>query len=138
MKPLAERLFLKQGMVAAVINAPDEVATDLAVTRGLKIPAARKVTFDWLLVFAPDQRTVQRFAPQAIKSVRPDGFLWFAYPKLTGSIRTDTNRDTGWEPVRALGFDTVAAVSIDDTWTALRFRPVALRGQKRDPEASVA
>jgi hypothetical protein len=138
MKPLAERLFLKPGMVAAVINAPDEVALDIEATRGLKIPAARKVTFDWLLVFAPDQRTVQRFAAQATKSVRPDGLLWFAYPKLTGSIRTDINRDSGWEPMRALGFDTVAAVSIDDTWTALRFRPVELRGQKRNRQTSIA
>jgi hypothetical protein len=123
MKTLAERLLLKPGMTAAVINAPDDAATDLEATRGLKIPAARKVTFDWLLVFTPDQAAIKRFASQATKSVRAEGVLWFAYPKLTGAIRTDINRDVGWEPVRAAGFDAVAAVSIDDTWSALRFRP---------------
>jgi hypothetical protein len=122
-KPLADRLLLKPGMTAAVINAPDDVATDIDATRGLKIPAARKVTFDWLLVFTPDQAAIKRFASQATKAVRPDGVLWFAYPKLAGAIRTDINRDVGWEAVRAAGFDTVAAVSIDDTWSALRFRP---------------
>ncbi len=126
MTPLAERLLLKPGMTAAVINAPDDAANDLDVTRGLKIPAARKVTFDWLLVFMPNQAAIKRFASQAVKAVRPDGVLWFAYPKQTGSVATDINRDTGWAGVRALGYDTVAAVAIDDTWSALRFRPTDL------------
>jgi hypothetical protein len=123
MKPLAERLFLKPGMAAAVINAPDGVATELGVTRGLKVPGTGKVALDWLLVFVPDQAAVKKFAPTVPRAIRPDAVLWFAYPKLTGSIQTDVNRDSGWEPVRALGLDTVAAVSIDDTWSALRFRP---------------
>jgi hypothetical protein len=126
MKRLADRLFLKPGMTAAVINAPDDVATDIEATRGLKIPAARKVSFDWLLVFTPDQAAVRRFAAQAVNGVKPDGVLWFAYPKLTGTIRTDITRDAGWEPVRARGYDTVAAVAIDDTWSALRFQPGAM------------
>jgi hypothetical protein len=131
MKPVADRLFLKPGMAAAVINAPDDVATDLPATRGLKVPSARKVALDWLLVFAPDKAAVSKFASLATKAIKPDGMLWFAYPKLTGRIRTDINRDSGWEPLRALGFDVVAAVSVDETWSALRFRPVALRGTTR-------
>jgi hypothetical protein len=124
MKPLAERLFLKPDMSAAIINAPDDVATDLEATRGLKIPSARKVALDWLLVFVRDQAEVRRFAAMVRRAIRPDAVLWFAYPKLTGAITTDINRDSGWDPVRAIGLDTVAAVSIDDTWSALRFRPV--------------
>jgi hypothetical protein len=124
MKPLADRLFLKPDMAAAVIGAPDEVAADLPATRGLKIPGKGKVSLDWLLVFVRDQAAVARLARQAVKAIRPDAVLWFAYPKLTGAIATDISRDKGWEPLRALGFDTVAAVSIDDTWSALRFRPV--------------
>jgi hypothetical protein len=123
MKLLAERLFLKPDMSAAIINAPEDVATDLPVTRGLKIPSARKAALDWLLVFVRDQAEVKRFAAMVARAIRPDAVLWFAYPKLTGTIKTDINRDNGWDPVRALGLDTVAAVSIDDTWSALRFRP---------------
>jgi hypothetical protein len=83
------------------------------------------------LVFVPDRAAVAKFASLATKAIKPDGLLWFAYPKLTGAIRTDINRDTGWEPVRAVGFAVVAAVSIDATWSALRFRPLALRGKNR-------
>jgi hypothetical protein len=131
MKPLAERLFHHPGMSAAVITAPDDVATDLDATRGLKVPRAGKVTLDWLLVFVPDQAAVRRFGLPATRAVKPEGFLWFAYPKLTGAIQSDVTRDKGWEPVRALGFEGVAAVSVDATWSALRFRPVALRGKRQ-------
>ena len=72
MMPLAERLFLKPGMAAAVINAPDGVATELGVTRGLKVPGTGKVALDWLLVFVPDQAAVKKFAPTVPRAIRPD------------------------------------------------------------------
>src|ERR1051326_4147004 len=131
MKSLADRLFLKSGMAAAIINAPDGVATELEATRGLKVPSKGKAALDWLLVFVPDQAAVKKFAPTVRRGIQPGAVLWFAYPKLTGAIATDINRDTGWEPVRALGLDTVAAVSIDDTWSALRFRPADKIGRNR-------
>ena len=90
-------------MSGAVIGAPEGVAADLEATRGLKVPGAGKVALDWLLVFESDQAAVKRFGPPATKAVKPEGYLWFAYPKLAGTIRTDVNRDTGWEPLRALG-----------------------------------
>jgi hypothetical protein len=131
MKPLAERLFLKPDMAAAVINAPAGVADDLPATHGLKTPGKRRVALDWLLVFVADQAAVKRVAPTLLRAMKPDAVLWLAYPKLTGAIRTDINRDAGWDAIRALGLDTVAAVSIDDTWSALRFRPADKIGSKR-------
>jgi hypothetical protein len=122
-KPLGERLLLKPDAAAAIINAPEGVADGLEATRGLKIPGKGKVSLDWLMVFVRDQLALKRVAPLAVKALRFDGVLWFAYPKLSGTIQTDITRDKGWEPMRGLGFDTVAAVAIDDTWSALRFRP---------------
>ena len=79
---------------------------------------------------------MKRIAPQIKKATQPDAVLWFAYPKLTGGIATDINRDTGWEPLRSLGYDTVAAVAIDDTWSALRFRQAELI--KRAPVLTIS
>jgi hypothetical protein len=129
-KSLAERLLLKPDAAAAVINAPDEVAADIPATHSLKIPGKGKVALDWLLVFARDRAAVARRGPQAVRVIRFDGVLWFAYPKLTGAIESDLTRDKGWGPVKALGFEAVAAVSIDGTWSALRFRPQEKIGRK--------
>jgi hypothetical protein len=38
-------------------------------------------------------------------------------------INTDINHDQGWEPLLEAGFGAVRHISIDDTWSALRWRP---------------
>ena len=48
--------------------------------------------------------------------------LWFLYPKRSGSIRTDINRDRGWDPIRELGLQPVAQVSAGLDWSCIRFR----------------
>jgi hypothetical protein len=47
--------------------------------------------------------------------------LWFAYPK---GGRADINRDTLWPLVATHGLRPITQVAIDDTWSALRFRPL--------------
>ena len=57
------------------------------------------------------------------KRVKGDAVVWFAYPKGTSKkFKCDFNRDTGWNELEALGFETVRAVAIDEDWTGLRFR----------------
>ncbi|MGP8215089.1 MAG: hypothetical protein ACLQQ4_05955 [Bacteroidia bacterium] len=55
--------------------------------------------------------------------------LWFAYPKGTSKIKTDINRDTLRVTGEKYGITTVTAISIDDTWSALRFRPIDKAGK---------
>jgi len=58
-----------------------------------------------------------------------DPLLWFAYPKGSSKkYRCAFNRDTGWDVLKSLGFDTVRAVAIDEDWSALRFRRVECIG----------
>jgi hypothetical protein len=51
---------------------------------------------------------------------RPDVF-WVAYPKAN---RADINRDTLWPILGEYGMRPIAQVSVDDVWSALRFRPL--------------
>jgi hypothetical protein len=47
--------------------------------------------------------------------------LWIAYPKGNAA---DINRDTLWPILGEYGLRPVSQVAIDDTWSALRFRPL--------------
>ena len=47
---------------------------------------------------------------------------WIAYPKA-GQLETDLNRDILWELLDGKGVRPVRQVALDDTWSALRFRP---------------
>ena len=61
---------------------------------------------------------------ETIKKFKFKGVLWFAYPKLTSKIKTDIHRDIIRFTAEEFGLTTVAAISINDTWSALRFRPI--------------
>lgn len=64
------------------------------------------------------------FLKTGLTNVEPDGVLWFAYPKGTSKIKTDIDRHTIRMTGEELGIMIVTAISIDDTWSALRFRPI--------------
>ena len=40
------------------------------------------------------------------------------------------NRDVGWNAVTEAGWIGVSIASIDNTWSAFRFRPLELSGRK--------
>jgi hypothetical protein len=82
------------------------------------------------VVFIRDQRAFLDFLTHRLRQIVPDSVLWFAYPKGTSKMATDINRDTLRATGETFGLATVTAISIDDTWSALRFRPVEKVGKK--------
>ena len=64
------------------------------------------------------------FLNNQLDKIEPDSVLWFAYPKGTSKVKTDVNRDTIRVTGAAFNITTVSAISIDDTWSGLRFRPI--------------
>ena len=66
---------------------------------------------------------MEGLAAQVDARAKGDATVWFAYPKGSSKrYKCDFNRDTGWDALKALGWETVRAVSIDEDWTGLRFR----------------
>jgi hypothetical protein len=58
-----------------------------------------------------------------------DGLLWMCYPKQTGKIKSDLNRDSLWRLMQPTGFSPVTQIAVDETWSALRFRPAEKVGK---------
>ena len=50
------------------------------------------------------------------------GVLWILYPK---GGRADINRDSLWPLVAVHGLRPITQIAVDETWSALRFRPLA-------------
>jgi len=117
MTPELAKMGYKDGMDAAVIGRPDDLAELLPLpTIELSIRQ-----HEWLLVFVRERADVSR-ALAAAMHYPTGGKLWCAYPKKTGRLRSDIDRDHGWEPLYDSGFLAVMQVAIDDDWSALRFR----------------
>ena len=121
MSALAKKLQIKPEMHGTLRNAP----ADLTLP-ALQRPPAEGDPLHYLLVFVHSVADVDRYAADAVAAVAGDGILWFCYPKKSSGVRTDIHRDTGWDALTALGYRPVRQVSIDEIWSALRFRPAAL------------
>ncbi len=124
-RTLIQRLGIKAGHKCLILNAPGgyfEALGDLPPNTALATePDGR--SFDVVQVFVHNKAEVDSLAPIAIDGIKHDGLLWMTYPKKSSKIKTDITRDIGWEAVNAKGLEIVAAISIDDTWSGLRFRP---------------
>lgn len=108
---------------ATVINAPEDLQTQFkALGFATSFDAKQKSTNT--LVFLNNSKEYLHFLKTNLEKIEPDSVLWFAYPKGTSKIKTDINRDTIRATGEEFGITTVTAIAIDDTWSALRFRPI--------------
>ena len=73
------------------------------------------------LVFADDAASLREFVAIHQEQLARPEVLWVAYPK---GNRTDINRDSLWPILGEHGLRPVTQVSIDQVWSALRFRPL--------------
>ncbi|MFZ6009651.1 MAG: YdeI/OmpD-associated family protein [Bacteroidota bacterium] len=117
---LISKLKLKPGYTRLVMNSPDGY---LKKSDNADTTPAAKSRYDFVQVFIAGKAELNKFAPKAIKALKEDGLLWISYPKKTSTVKTDLSRDYGWDILEQAGFEGVALISIDATWSAMRFRP---------------
>jgi len=75
-----------------------------------------------VLFFAANSKQLLAEGKPAIDAAKEDGLSWIAYPKA-GQLGTDLNRDKLFQLMRPYGIDGVRLVSINEVWSAMRFRP---------------
>lgn len=118
---LIKKLQIKPGMRLLVLNAPLDF---LARMEGLEVDQTPgEGEYDFVQLFAANGAELMQRGAVGSGAVRLDGLLWMTYPKLSGKIKSDLSRERVWELIAPLGLRPVSQISIDDTWSALRFRP---------------
>jgi len=128
---LARKFGIKPGMTVVLRDAPSDFAPLLSkFADGIKLLKASDERVDCVIAFVRCKADVQAVASAVLSAVVEDGLLWFAYPKKSSTVKSDLSRDIGWEPVFAGSVDSVAQISIDETWTGFRFRPKHLVGKR--------
>lgn len=109
---LAKKLALGSGQRIIVRRCPDELHDAL---KRLGAAFDRGTIAEITLSFVSAQREIDNACKEAIALTAPGGIVWMAYPKKSGAFE--------WEPFAAAGWRPVSQISLDDTWSALRFRP---------------
>ena len=72
-------------------------------------------------LFVDDAATARAALTAHAADLAKPEYLWFCYPK---GGRADINRDSLWPMVAEHGLRPITQIAIDETWSALRFRPL--------------
>ena len=119
MVDIAKKLQIKSGQTVLVKNAPEGFVLDLPEA-ALLVETADSA--DAVLVFVKDSSELATHARPFMDAARRDAIAYVAYPKA-GQLGTDLNRDILWGHVTKEGLRGVRQISLDDVWSAMRFRP---------------
>jgi hypothetical protein len=119
-KTVADKLFVQKAKTIAVINDGPANAALVAELPAEKL--VKKGPADLVIYFANSQMELQKHLPKVKERLEPKGALWVAYVKGTSKLRSDLHRDTIREYGESIGLTSVAMISIDEDWSALRLK----------------
>lgn len=128
MKKLLEKLNYKGQERIALLNAEESFSN--LITIELKDVILDKeidprYPYEFIIVFVKSVSDVNNLTSIALHNLVADGILWFCYPKKTSKkYRSELNRDHGWKELNDCGLYGVRVVSIDEDWSAVRFRNI--------------
>jgi len=126
MKTLFEKLNYRGQKRIAVINGegkfdidPLQDLEDVIVDKEID----QRFPYDFMIIFVKKASEVEHYTPIALHNLVVDGVLWFCYPKKSSRrFKSEIDRDHGWKALYNLDFYGVRLVSIDEDWSAMRFR----------------
>lgn len=121
---LAKKLLLKPEHRTVVLNAPAGYLEQHGIEAAEKLGKEAAGSMDFVQVFVKNAQELNGLMPAVQKALKNDGLLWICYPKGGSKIKTDLNRDILWEDMEGFGLAGVAMVSVDNVWSAMRFRPL--------------
>ena len=85
-------------------------------------PLLKTRKIDFALIFAVSENQLNAILSDIMPALKEDGKLWVAHPKVTSKISTDLNRDSSWNRLSDLGYETIELVSLDHVWQAFNFK----------------
>jgi len=126
MQKLIEKLNYKGQERIALINSGDSFTSllmndlkDVVIDKSID----PRYPYSFIILFVKSVSEVNRMTCIALHNLSADGVLWFCYPKKSSKkYKTDLDRDHGWKVLNDSGLFGIRMVSIDEDWSAIRFR----------------
>jgi hypothetical protein len=128
---LIKKLRMKPEHRTLILNAPEGYIEGISKEGEVQhIDEKPSGEYDFVHLFALDPEQLDNVIQLAQNAVIFDGLLWVSYPKGSSGIDTNINRDSIWQRLKSKGIRPVSQISIDDTWSSIRFRPTEQVGKK--------
>lgn len=123
-KTLAEKLQIKPGNQVHVLGAgPEELALLEALPEGAEfVEGIESSVSDSALIFARDKAQLDELFLPVRDHLAGTRTGWVIYPK---GNKSDINRDSIWRYMEDIDWTLNSNVSVDDFWSAVRFKKKA-------------
>lgn len=128
--PLLKKLRILPGMKGKITNVPEELSNLYEYLSTNQMLSTEDNGYDFILAFVRSEEDVKEAASQ-IYDLKIDGLIWMIYPKKSAVKASKISRDSGWSALQELGYQGIAMVSVDETWSAFRFRSSSLSKSSR-------
>ena len=122
-KKVAQKLLIKENYNVLFINEPEnykEILGDLP--KNVTILSEPTKSVDFIQFFVSSNIELKEGLIELKQNLSPKALLWVTYPKETSKIKTDINRDIIREYAQTIGLTSVAMISVNDIWSALRLK----------------
>ena len=121
-KTIADKMFLKTAKSMLILNG--NVHPGMVSQMPQQLLKNEQDKNDVVLLFAMNRKELEQYFPTAKERLGDKGSLWVAYLKQTASKATDIHRDSIADYAKENGITTVAIISIDGDWSALRMKRI--------------
>jgi hypothetical protein len=122
--PLAKKLGLEDGTVAALIGAPEGFAEFVRAPEGVRYAARVSPDVGLVILFAKSIDELDLRLEPVLAKLGPSGRLWICWPKAGAKqFKSDLTQNVVLETARAHGLTTSKIVSVDENWSGMKFSP---------------
>ena len=121
---LVKKLQVKPGKRWLLFNAPVNYLKLLEpLPAGTTVFYEAKGDFDGVQLFVKNSVELIENLKVVVPVLGRDTIIWVIYPKKSSGVESDLEMMSSWVEMEKYGLASVAAAAVDETWTALRFRP---------------
>lgn len=122
-KTIAEKLLLKPGRSLLVLNAPSGYLETIGPLPDFAKIVTGLEPADVVQLFICSYAELQKELPKTSPYIKATTIFWVCYPKQSGSIKTDINRDVLYVYAESKNWKGIGMFSINNDWSAMRFKP---------------
>ena len=121
-RPLANKLYIREGYRIAILNPPKGYSQLLGeLPDSVTVANSLRGDFDLIQFFVIKRKILEKELSRLRNTLKPAGLLWVSYPK-GNQLDADINRDSIAAYAGTVGLKAVSQVSVDEVWSALRFK----------------
>jgi hypothetical protein len=120
---ILDKLNLKNEKNILIQGLPSSIEKQFAKLSFAKnlTPLLRTRKIDFALIFAVSEAQLNSILTDIMPAVKAETKLWIAHPKVASKISTNLNRDSSWNRLHEMNYETIELISLDHVWQAFNF-----------------